>query len=104
MQSVRGHNKAPGEFRRIQNWIGRPGAGVEHATFMPPSPETLLPALDAWEKYIHVEEKDPLVQLALVHAQFEIIHPFLDGNGRVGRLVIPLFQKRKAFSRSLFFI
>jgi Fic family protein len=95
MQSVRGHNKAPGEFRRIQNWIGRPGAGIEQATFLPPSPEMLLPALDAWEKYIHAEEKDPLVQLALVHAQFEIIHPFLDGNGRVGRLVIPLFLKEK---------
>lgn len=105
MQSVRGHNKAPGEFRRIQNWIGRPGAGVEQATFVPPSPEVLLPALDAWEKYIHVEEKDPLVQLALVHAQFEIIHPFLDGNGRVGRLVIPLFLKEKGIlAQPLFYL
>jgi Fic family protein len=97
LDSVRGRNKAPGEFRRSQNYIGAPGAPVELATFVPPSPERVLPALDNWEKYLHYEEKDRLVQLAVVKAQFEIIHPFLDGNGRLGRMLIPLFL----FSRGL---
>jgi Fic family protein len=105
MQSVRGHNKAPGAFRRIQNWIGRPGAGIEQATYVPPSPDVLRGALDAWEKYIHTDEKDILVQLAIVHAQFEILHPFLDGNGRVGRLLIPIFLTEKGMlSRPLFYL
>jgi Fic family protein len=105
MQSVRGHNKAPGEFRRVQNWIGRPGAGIEQATFVPPSPDVLLEALGTWESYIHADEKDLLVQLAIVHAQFEIIHPFLDGNGRVGRLLIPIFLAEKGIlAQPLFYL
>ena len=83
MDSVRGRNSAPGEFRRIQNFIAPSGRPIEEATFVPPSAEMILPSLDNWEKYIHHQEKDPLVQLALVKAQFELIHPFLDGNGRV---------------------
>ena len=95
LQGVRGENKARGEFRKIQNWIGPPGSSIEMASYVPPSPENLLRHLSNWEKYCHYEEKDRLVQLAIVHAQFEIIHPFLDGNGRVGRIIIPLFLKEK---------
>ena len=91
MMSVRGHNKAPGEFRRIQNYLGRLGASIEEATFIPPTPDRLRSGLDNWERYYHVDEKDALVQLALIHAQFEFLHPFLDGNGRIGRILIPLF-------------
>lgn len=91
MQDVRGENKAPGEFRKIQNWIGAPGSTMDTARFVPPTVQDMLQGLDDWEKYIHFEEKDPLVQLAIIHAQFEILHPFLDGNGRIGRILIPLF-------------
>lgn len=95
MASVRGHDKGRGEFRRIQNFIGTPGADLKAATYVPPAPEKLMPLLDNLEKYIHVEERDPLVQTALVHAQFELIHPFVDGNGRVGRILIPLILYAK---------
>jgi Fic family protein len=91
LTSVRGHNKAPGEFRKVQNYIGQPGSTMAQATFVPPSPDRLMHGLDNWEKYYHSDEKDPLVQLALIHAQFEFLHPFLDGNGRIGRILIPLF-------------
>lgn len=96
LRGVRGENKARGEFRKIQNWIDPPGSRIETASFVPPSPEKLLNYLSNWEKYCHYDEKDRLVQLAVIHAQFEIIHPFLDGNGRVGRILIPLFLKEKA--------
>ena len=95
LKGVRGENKARGEFRKIQNWIGPPGSKIETASYVPPSPEHLLNYLSNWEKYCHYDEKDRLVQLAIIHAQFEIIHPFLDGNGRVGRIIIPLFLKEK---------
>ena len=95
LKGVRGENKARGEFRKIQNWIGPPGSSIETASYVPPSPENLFSYLSNWEKYCHYEEKDRLVQLAIIHAQFEIIHPFLDGNGRVGRIIIPLFLKEK---------
>jgi Fic family protein len=95
LKGVRGENMARGEFRRIQNWIGPPGSKIETASFVPPSPENLLNYLSNWEKYCHYDEKDRLIQLAVIHAQFEIIHPFLDGNGRVGRIIIPLFLKEK---------
>jgi len=100
LDSVRGHNKAPGSFRRFQNHIGRPGSTIEEAEFVPPSPENLKEALGEWEKYYHAEEKDELVQLALVHAQFEFLHPFLDGNGRIGRILIPLFLYNKGILSS----
>lgn len=84
--------KAPGEFRRSQNWIGRPGAMLEDATFVPPPPEEMLEALSDWERYLHAESLEPpLVKCAILHYQLEAIHPFLDGNGRVGRLLITLF-------------
>lgn len=91
LTSVRGHNKAPGEFRQIQNFLGRPGSTIQNAVFVPPGPDRLMAGLDNWERYYHADEKDALVQLALVHAQFEFLHPFLDGNGRIGRILIPLF-------------
>ncbi|KYG84925.1 cell filamentation protein Fic [Roseivirga seohaensis] len=95
MQGVRGDSKDPGNFRRIQNYIGSPGSNIENARFVPPSIPVMLEALYNWEKYIHVDDKDVLVQLAIIHAQFEIIHPFLDGNGRMGRILIPLFLYHK---------
>ncbi len=105
LDSVRGRNKAPGEFRRIQNYIGSPGADIAEASYVPPSPEMVMPALDNWEKYIHSNEMDALVQLAIVKAQFEIIHPFLDGNGRIGRILIPLFlYEKKMLSSPMFYL
>jgi len=95
MDSVRGHDKGRGNFRRVQNFIGAPGADLEAAAYIPPAPEKIMPLLDNLEKYIHVEERDPLVQTALVHAQFELVHPFVDGNGRVGRILIPLILYAK---------
>ena len=95
MQGVRGKNKSPGEYRAIPNWIGAPGSTPETATFIPCGAEHLPDAMSAWEKHMHADSLDPLVQLALLHAEFEAIHPFLDGNGRLGRLIIPLFLKDK---------
>ncbi|MGH7278884.1 MAG: Fic family protein, partial [Candidatus Rokuibacteriota bacterium] len=79
------------EFRRTQNWIGPAGATLANATYVPPPPGELLPCLDAWETFLHDRSQPPLAQIALGHYQFEAIHPFLDGNGRVGRLLITLF-------------
>jgi len=94
-----------GEFRTIQNWIGTPGSPIEQAEFIPPAPSLLLEYLDNWEKYYHMDRPDHLVQLAIVHAQFEIIHPFMDGNGRVGRMLIPLFLfEKEILSRPLFYL
>lgn len=89
MTGVRGDSADPGEFRRIQNWIGGPTAAA--ARFVPPPPNALPACLDAWEKYLHNRDLPPLIQAALIHYQFEAIHPFIDGNGRVGRLLIMLF-------------
>ena len=89
MRGVRGSNKQPGEVRRSQNWIGgsRPG----NAAYVPPPPDKLPPLLSAFEKYIHADDPLPkLVQTGLLHAQFETIHPYLDGNGRIGRLTVAL--------------
>jgi Fic family protein len=94
LRGVRGATRAPGEFRRDQNWIGSPGATIETAMFVPPPVPEMHEALDALEKYFHADsELPPLIRIALIHYQFETIHPFLDGNGRVGRLLITfLFQ------------
>jgi Fic family protein len=87
----RGNNKQPGEFRLSQNWIGgtRPG----NAKFVPPPPDRLMDCLDQFEKYLHLEERPyaTLIDVGLIHVQFETIHPFLDGNGRIGRLLITFF-------------
>ena len=90
MAGVRGDQATPGEFRRSQNWIGPAGCTLANATYVPPPPAAMMEALDAWERALHDQSLPPLVQLALVHSQFEAIHPFLDGNGRVGRLLITL--------------
>ena len=97
MQGVRGHDKAPGEYRRIPNstWIGPEGSSIEEARFIPCVVEELPSAMSAWEYYIHEKTPDSLVQLAILHAEFEAIHPFLDGNGRTGRLIVPLFMYTK---------
>jgi Fic family protein len=91
MTGVRGDRARPGEFRSVQNWIGRPSAGIGGATYVPPPPDRIMLCLDAWEKFLHDRSLPPLVQAALAHYQFEAIHPFVDGNGRVGRLLITLF-------------
>jgi len=93
MQGVRGEDKQPGEVRRSQNWIGgtRPG----NAAFVPPPPHALGDVLGNFEKYIHAEDDlPPLVRAGLVHAQFETIHPYLDGNGRIGRLLVSLLLEQ----------
>jgi Fic family protein len=91
MEGVRGNIATPGEFRRSQNWIGAPGSTLANATYVPPPPNELSECLDAFEKFLHDRALPPLVQISLLHSQFEAIHPFLDGNGRVGRLLITLF-------------
>lgn len=89
LQGVRGARLTPGELRRTQNWIGPGGCGLNEATFVPPPPHEVPEALGALETFLHAESDIPaLVQIGLAHAQFETIHPFLDGNGRVGRLLI----------------
>lgn len=92
LQGVCGHDKTPGEFKRSQNWIGRPGSTLRDALFVPPPPEDAQIAMGDLEKFMHQPSDLPLlVQCALIHYQFETIHPFLDGNGRVGRLLITFF-------------
>ncbi|MCK4934215.1 MAG: Fic family protein [Simkaniaceae bacterium] len=90
MQGVRGSHAIPGEFRKSQNWIGAPGCTLNSAKFVPPPPEDLQDCLGELEKFLHDRRLPPLVHIALCHYQFEVIHPFLDGNGRVGRLLITL--------------
>jgi len=105
LDSVRGRDKGRGYFRKIQNWIGPPGTPIESAEYIPPEPMYIKDHLDNWEKYYHTEEKDPLVHLAILHAQFEIIHPFIDGNGRLGRIIFPLYLFEKGLlSRPMFYL
>ena len=91
LAGVRGKGMSPGDYRRVPNWIGPPGCTVEQATFVPIGAERLADAMSAWERYVHHEAPDRLVQLAILHAEFEALHPFLDGNGRLGRMLVPLF-------------
>ena len=91
MKGVRGGRAHPGEVRRTQVWIGAPGSSIRQATYVPPPPSELADCLNAWEKFLHDRTLPPLVQIALAHYQFEAIHPFHDGNGRAGRLLITLF-------------
>ena len=89
LRSGRGSNKSPGEFRTSQNWIGHPGCSIEEAAFIPPTVDVMNQAMGNLELYLHSEDGlPPLIRIALIHAQFETIHPFIDGNGRVGRLLI----------------
>lgn len=91
MQGVRGEYATPGEFRRSQNWIGPAGCTLQNASYVPPPVEKIMPCLSEWESFLHDRSLPPLIQAAMMHSQFEAIHPFLDGNGRVGRLLITLF-------------
>lgn len=96
MAGVRGQEKSPGEFRTSQNWIGAAGSTLKTARYIPPTPEDMIEAMSDLEKYINSDDAlDVLIQAALLHYQFETIHPFLDGNGRIGRLLITLFLMEK---------
>ncbi|NLC72953.1 MAG: Fic family protein [Ruminococcaceae bacterium] len=96
LSNVRGKEKMPGEFRKSQNWIGHAGSTLKNASFIPPSPEEMDYCLSDLEKYIHEESGvSNLIKIALIHYQFETIHPFLDGNGRIGRLLIILFLREQ---------
>jgi len=96
MEGVRGSEKNPGEFRSSQNWIGGAGTHLRNARYIPPSPEDMERAMSDLEKYINSDdETNELIRAALIHYQFESIHPFLDGNGRIGRLLITLFLLEK---------
>jgi Fic family protein len=104
LTSVRGQNKAPGEFRRQQNYVGSRIGGVEQIRFTPPEWSTLQASLTNWENYYHSGD-EPLVRIALIHAQFEFLHPFLDGNGRLGRILIPIFMyEHRLLSEPTFYL
>lgn len=92
MENVRGQDKTPGEFRHSQNWIGPANCSLKDARYIPPNVEDMQTAMSDLEKYINENvDYDPLIRAALIHYQFETIHPFLDGNGRIGRLLILLY-------------
>lgn len=97
MKGVRGEEKEPGRYRTDQNWIGAPGSAIDEASFVPIAPEHLAAGMNAWAAYLNDEaEPDPIVQLAIAHVEFEALHPFRDGNGRLGRMLVPLFLYRRA--------
>ena len=105
LNSVRGQDKTPGEFRTDQNWIGKAGCPIEEASFVPPDPLRLQEFLQAWENYLDSNDSNFLLQTAVVHAQFELLHPFKDGNGRIGRILIPLFlYQKKQLSQPMFYL
>jgi Fic family protein len=106
MKGVRGDRATPGEFRRSQNWIGPSGSTPETAPYVPPPPDQMIEAVSDWERFLHARDRFPdLVQCAIMHEQFEAIHPFLDGNGRVGRLLITLFLvERGRLSQPLLYL
>ena len=105
LDSVRGANMSRGRFRTTQNWIGRPGCAMEQADFVPPPPDVVPTAMSDWEGYYHAQRPDALAQLAVIHAQFEIIHPFNDGNGRLGRMLVPLFlYEKQLLHRPMFYL
>jgi len=105
LTGVRGQNKSPGEYRRIPNWIGPPGCVIETARFVPIGADKLPDAMSAWERYAHEDAPDRLVQLAILHAEFEALHPFLDGNGRLGRMLVPLFLwQNRLIRQPMFYI
>ena len=106
LTGVRGSSRTPGYFRTIQNWIGAKGSTIETATYVPPNPAYVDMLMDNWLRYVvDYEDADPLIQAAIMHAQLEMIHPFLDGNGRMGRLLIPLFLfKREVIHLPIFYM
>lgn len=95
MKGVRGQNRAPGQYRKSQNWIGPLGCKIEKARFIPIELNKLTNGIQAWETFLNSQYDDLLVQLAIGHVEFEALHPFLDGNGRLGRMLIPLFLFHK---------
>lgn len=106
MKDVRGEHATPGELRRSQNWIGPPGCTLNEAAYVPPPVDEMHEALSDWEKYLNSEPREPiLIQAALMHYQFEAIHPFIDGNGRIGRVLISLFlHNTGALSQPLLYL
>ncbi|MDO5330604.1 MAG: Fic family protein [Bacillota bacterium] len=106
LSSGRGSEKNPGEFRRSQNWIGGAGSSLKNARYIPPSVDDMLEGMSDLEKFIHEDDgMDPLIKAGLIHYQFETIHPFLDGNGRIGRMLITLFLLEKGLiSSPIFYI
>ena len=105
MQGVRGSHATPGEFRRTQNWIGSPGSTISTAKYVPPTPDAMMDVLSAFEAFLHDRTLPPLIHIALCHYQFEAIHPFLDGNGRIGRLLIILLMiERKTLPVPLLYL
>lgn len=105
LSGVRGQNKSPGEYRKIPNWIGPHGCTIENAYFVPISADKLQHGMNTWENFIHSDYLDNLVQLALLHVEFEALHPFLDGNGRLGRMFVPLFMwQKQIISQPTFYI
>jgi len=105
LNSVRGKDRSPGEYRRTQNWIGSSGCPVEQASFVPIAPEKVVDGMSAWEKFLHADYPDRLVQLAVLHAEFEALHPFNDGNGRLGRMLVPLFMfQTKIIQSPMFYV
>ena len=106
MEGVRGQEKSPGEFRHSQNWIGGQGSTLKTARYISPNVEDMNAAMSDLEKFINADDQfDPIVKAALIHYQFETIHPFLDGNGRVGRLLITLFlMEKKALASPALYI
>ncbi|MCI0421776.1 MAG: Fic family protein [Acidobacteria bacterium] len=105
LEGVRGNQRLPGEFRRSQNWIGSAGATLAQAAFVPPPVNEMHTALGDLERFLHVDTFPPLIHAGLVHAQFETIHPFLDGNGRVGRLLVTfLLVQHNVLRRPLLYL
>jgi Fic family protein len=106
LSGVHGGEKNPGEFRRSQNWIGPAGSTLRNARFIPPNPEDMLEAMSDLEKFINTDDElNELIKIALIHYQLETIHPFLDGNGRIGRLLIVLYLlERKIITRETLYL
>lgn len=105
MKGVQGEHATPGQFRRSQNWIGPPGCTLMNAVYVPPPPSEFMSCLGEWEKFLQDRSLPPLVQAGMMHSQFEAIHPFVDGNGRVGRLLIALFlMERKILPAPLLYL
>ena len=106
MQGVRGQEKNPGEFRTSQNWIGPANCSLKDARYIPPNKDDMITAMSDLEKFMNEnEDYDALIRIALIHYQFETIHPFLDGNGRIGRLMILLYlMEQKLLSYPVIYI
>lgn len=105
LRTGRGSEKTPGEFRRTQNWIGRPGCTLADASFVPPPVHVMNDALSDLEKFLHTTDLPDLIVAGMAHAQFETIHPFLDGNGRTGRLLVSLLlHERETLTKPVLYL